>query len=287
MPRSARSVDVRKAGFAAVLCLPLLAGLTASHAADLGAAEQPPALLSSTEGWIITLKANGSFSTEWAGSKSYDPQGYPSFSFRRASEPATWSAPDDGFGIPVYENRFFNIGPVARYDSGRYRSDDQKLFGIRDVVWTFEPGIYAEFWPIPDILRARIELRHGFVSNGGFLADASVDYLWHVGQTTFAIGPRLGANDEDTMRREFGVKLIDATQNGIVTPYTPNGGFRSAGLATSVTYDMSDTWSTTIYGGYDRLIGDAAKSPLIRKLGSPDQFRAGLSVSYSFGFKGL
>lgn len=278
---------MRNIGFAVILCLPLLAGPMAAHAADLNSTGVPAPAPASTQGWIITLKANGSFSTEWAGSKSYDPQGYPSFSFRKAGQPATWSAPDDGFGLPVYENRFFSIGPVARYDSGRYRADDQKLFGIRDVPWTFEPGIYAEFWPIPDVLRARIELRRGFVSNGGFLADAAVDYLVHVGKTTFAIGPRLGANDEDTMRREFGVKLIDAVQNGIVTPYTPNGGFRSAGLATSVTYDMSETWSTTVYGGYDRLVGEAAKSPLVRKLGSPDQFRAGVSVSYSFGVEGF
>ncbi len=27
-----------------------------------------------------------------------------------------------------------------------------------------------------------------------------------------------------------------------------------------------------------------AKSPLVKKLGSPDQFHAGLTVSYSFGF---
>ena len=275
---------MRDVGTATLLCLSLLWGAsTASNAADLGAATLSPPAPASTEGWIITLKGNTSFSTAWTGSKDYDLQAYPTFSFRRARQPATWSAPDDGLALPLYETPFFSIGPVARYDAGRYRADDQKLFGIRDVPWTVEPGVYFEFWPIPDVLRAHVELRHGFVSNGGFLADAAVDYLVHVGATTFAVGPRLGVSDEDTMRREFGVKLIDAVQNGIVTPYTPNGGLRSAGLATSVTYDMSDVWSTTVYGGYDRLIGDAAKSPLVRKLGSPDQFRAGLSVSYSFG----
>ena len=36
-----------------------------------------------------------------------------------------------------------------------------------------------------------------------------------------------------------------------------------------------------------RLVADAAKSPLVKKLGSPDQFRAGLTVNYSFGLSGL
>jgi len=275
-------------GVLAALCLPLLAGSgNSSGAADLGAISMAPPAPASTEGWIITLKGNVSFSNAWEGSKDYDFQGYPSFSFRRASEPATWGAPDDGFGIPLYENPYFSMGPVGRYDSGRYRSDDKKLFGIRDVRWTVEPGAYVEFWPIPNTLRAHVELRHGVDSRDGFIADAAVDYLVHIGQTTFAFGPRLGLGDQDMMRRDFGVSFTDAVQNGIVTPYKPSGGLRSAGLASSVTYEISKTWSTTLYGGYDRLLADAAKSPLVRKLGSPDQFEAGLSLSYSFGFSGF
>ncbi|MFI4996763.1 MAG: MipA/OmpV family protein [Hyphomicrobiales bacterium] len=282
---------MRHVGILWASCLPMLLGLSApSGAADIRAADlasPAPSPAPAAEGWIITLKGNASVSTEWAGAKSYDLEGYPSLSFRRADQPAIWEAPDDGFGLPVYDSPFFSIGPVARYDSGRYRSDEKKLFGIRDVPWTVEPGAYAEFWPIPDTLRARVELRHGLNSNNGFIADAAVDYLVHVGQTTFALGPRLGLGDQDLMRKEFGVSLTDALQNGIVTPYKPNGGLRSAGVATSVTYDLSKTWSTTVYGGYDRMVADAAKSPLVRKLGSPDQFRAGLTVSYSFGFSGF
>ena len=171
--------------------------------------------------------------------------------------------------------------------SGRYRADDQKLFGLRDVRWTIEPGAYVEFWPIPDTLRAHFELRHGVDSRDGFVADAAVDYLWHVGPATVAIGPRLSLGDEDFLRRDYGVSFTDAVQNGIVTPFKPVGGLHSAGVATSLTYDVTQAWSTTVYGGYDRLVGDAAKSPLIRKLGSADQFKAGLTVSYSFGFSGF
>ena len=106
----------------------------------------------------------------------------------------------------------------------------------------------------------------------------------HFGQATFAHGPRLGLGDQDFMRRQYGVTLTDALQNGSVTPFKPDGGLRSAGVATSVTYDLSKQWSAVLYGGYDRLVADAAKSPLVKKLGSPDQFHAGLTVSYSFGF---
>jgi MipA family protein len=279
---------LRQAGILVTVCLAVWAGAGAtSSAADLGATTMAPPAPVSTEGWIITLKGNVSYSTNWQGSKSYGAEGYPSISFRRASEPATWSAPDDGFGLPVYETRGFSVGPVARYDSGRYRSDDQKLFGLRDVRWTIEPGAFVEFWPIPDTLRAHFELRHGVDSRDGFVADAAVDYLWHIGPATVAVGPRLSLGDQDFLRRDYGVSFTDAVQNGIVSPFKPNGGLHSAGVATSLTYDMTQAWSTTVYGGYDRLVGDASKSPLIRKLGSADQFKAGLTVSYSFGFSGF
>ncbi len=280
---------MRQVCILAALCLTLSAGIGASvKAADLGAATPSAPAPASTEGWIITLKGNVSLSTDWEGSKSYGIEGYPSFSFRRASEPATWGAPDDGFGLPLYQTQSLSIGPVGRYDSGRYRADDQKLFGIRDVRWTVEPGGYVEFWAIPETLRAHVEIRHGVDSRDGFVADAAVDYLVHIGPTaTFAVGPRLSLGDQDFMRRDFGVSATDALQNGIVTPFKPLGGLRSAGLASSLTYDVSKAWQTTLYGGYDRLVGDAARSPLVRKIGSPDQFKAGLTLSYSFGFDGF
>ncbi|MFI5015129.1 MAG: MipA/OmpV family protein [Hyphomicrobiales bacterium] len=278
---------MRLVGVIAALGLASMAASAgSSRAADLTASPAPPPA-PADEGWIITLKGNVSLSTEWQGAKSYDAEGFPSVSFRRADQPAIWGAPDDGLDFAVYESPFFSIGPVGRYDSGRYRSDEKKLFGIRDIPWTIEPGAYVEFWPIPDTLRAHVELRHGLNSNNGFVADAAIDYLVHVGATTFALGPRLGLGDQDLMRKEFGVTLTDALQNGIVTPFKPNGGLRSAGVATSVSYDISKAWSATVYGGYDRLVADAAKSPLVRKFGSPDQFRAGVTLSYSFGFRGF
>jgi MipA family protein len=280
---------VRPLGVKSALCLVLLLWLAApSFAADLGASTTPaPAPSTSDNGWVATLKANAGFSPDWEGAKSYSFLAYPSVSLRRA-DMREWSAPDDGFDFAVYDSPVFSIGPVARYESGRYRNDDpRRLFGIHDVPWTVEPGIFAEFWPIPDMLRARIELRHGLGSGNGFVADAAADYLVHFGQATFALGPRLGLGDQEFMRREFGVTLTDALQNGSVTPFKPDGGLKSAGVASSVTYDISKQWSAVLYGGYDRLVADAAKSPLVKKLGSPDQFRAGLTVSYSFGLSGL
>ena len=58
----------------------------------------------------------------------------------------------------------------------------------------------------------------------------------------------------------------------------------SAGLLGSASYKWNDTWSTTGYAGYNRLVDQAAASPIPRRLGSLDQFTVGASVSYSFAY---
>ena len=101
---------MRPVGILPALLLSMLAGhADPSNAADPGvAAAQAP--VPEADGWIITLKGNVSLSTTWDGAKTYGAEGYPSFSFRRANQPAIWGAPDDGFGISVYDSPFFSIG---------------------------------------------------------------------------------------------------------------------------------------------------------------------------------
>jgi outer membrane protein len=39
------------------------------------------------------------------------------------------------------------------------------------------------------------------------------------------------------------------------------------------------------YGRYERMVGDAAKSPIVRDLGSRNQLSGGLGISYTFIMK--
>ena len=292
LPRESGALLV--AASLALFSLLFRAGPSPAAAADLGppqasVSSSSPFQASSTieSGWVATLKANAGFLPDWEGAKSYTFLAYPSVSLARGGA-QEWSSPDDGLDFSIYDAHGFSIGPVAAYELGRYRSDDpRRLFGIRDVPWTIQPGIFAEFWAIPNTFRARLEVRHGLGSGNGFVADAAADYLLHFGPATFALGPRLSLGDQEYMRRQFGVTLTDALQNGSVTPFKPDGGLKSAGVSTSMTYDFSKRWSAVIYGGYDRLVADAAKSPLVKRLGSPDQFRTGLTLNYSFGLSGL
>ena len=54
------------------------------------------------------------------------------------------------------------------------------------------------------------------------------------------------------------------------------------GVASGLSYQFSDRFGMFGFARYERLIGDAAKSPIVRELGSRDQLSGGLGLSYTF-----
>jgi outer membrane scaffolding protein for murein synthesis (MipA/OmpV family) len=264
------------------------AGLTAAagQAADAWSAPQPvgtpqPAY---SDLWIMTLTGNVQAGPSFPGSDRLTLFGYPSIGFRRANEPARFAAPDDGFSVSVLESPYLRLGPVARFQAGRYFGDDRReLFGLRDVKWSLEPGAFIEVWPV-DWLRARVEARYGFNGYNGFVGNLGLDWVQRFGRFTFSLGPRLALGDTSFTSAYFSVTPVEAFLNGRVTPFRATGGVTSVGGLGAMTYNWSDQWATTVYAGYDRLVGDAGSSPITRHLGSRDQFKVGASLSYSFAF---
>ncbi|MBF9235308.1 MipA/OmpV family protein [Microvirga alba] len=234
-------------------------------------------------GWIITLTGYGEVGPRYPGSDKFSVFGYPSIDYRRVGEPARWSAPDDGIDFAVLDWPNFRAGPVVRFEGGRYYGSERQLFGLRKVNWSIEPGLFAEYWPA-NWLRARAEVRYGVNGYDGFVGDLEVDLVRREGLYTFSIGPRVSFGDSNFARAYFSVTPFEASLNGLVTPFKAKGGVTSAGVLASASYAWSEQWTTTVYAGYRRLIGDAADSPITRRLGSADQFLVGASLSYSFVF---
>ena len=65
--------------------------------------------------------------------------------------------------------------------------------------------------------------------------------------------------------------------------FDADGGFHSVGAYAGLTHMLGRDWGVYGYAGYDRLIGDAADSPIVRAFGSRDQFSGGLGLFFEFG----
>lgn len=263
-----------------------LLGLVApgwAMAADMAAGPYTPPPAGTSSIYIVTVSANAALVPSFPGSDRVSGVFYPALSFRRSDEPARFTAPDDGISISVLESPSFRIGPVLRYESGRYYQDDNALRGLRKLPWDVEAGLFVEYWPVT-FLRARLEARHGVRGDSGFVGNAGLDFVVPTGKFTFSLGPRLTFGDDDWAFRYFGVTALEATRNSFVFPYRPRGGITSVGGLGSVMYTWNETWATTVYAGYNRLTSDIADSPIVTRIGSRDQYIVGARLSYSFNF---
>ncbi|MGL4494339.1 MAG: MipA/OmpV family protein [Beijerinckiaceae bacterium] len=239
------------------------------------------------QGWLVSIKANAVAGPSWPGARGYDIVAFPSLSVRRAGSNAGFSAPDDGIGWALFDNGIARAGLVGQFVSGRSFGNDPKYVGLHSIKWGGEIGGFAEFWALPNTLRARIEMRHGLIAHRGLVMDAGLDAIHQWGQHTLSIGPRLSLGSEKYANRYFGVSAAEAALNPNVTAYKAGGGLTSYGALAAVQTAWTPNWSTTLYARYRRLSGEAAASPIVRNLGTPNQLTIGASVAYTFNFSGF
>lgn len=251
-----------------------------AFAADM-AIEPPIAVTAVKEGWLVTLKATGVVTPKFEGAAKYGVSGYPGLSIRRPGQPWKFGAPDDGFGFALIDTPWFQAGPVGRVRSERDSSDVRKFRGMDDVNWGIEPGAFVEVYPL-EVLRLRGELRHGVYGHHGFVGNLAADYIQRFDNITVSFGPRAEFGDGKFMDKYYGVDFGEALRNGRVGTYKAKGGFKSVGLAGALTYDWNENWSTTGFAAYDRLVGEAGRSPVARTLGTKNAYTVGLGVAYTF-----
>jgi outer membrane protein len=263
-------------------CCCALLGCSWAHLAM--AADLPKANTGDDGGtaWIVTVGVMTQYGPDFTGAKTNGISFVPQFSFRREGESAEFSAPDDGVDYAIYDTPALKIGPVATFDPGRSRKADISLAGLDNFSWRVEAGAYVEFWPIQDFIRTRIEMLRGLHSNDGFSANLGADMVRRYGDFTLSAGPRLVIADSDAMQFQFGVSPQAALRHGHVAAFEAGGGVQSMGVNATLNYDISEDWRLTIFDRYDRLVGDAADSPITRQFGSADQFTVGIGATYSF-----
>jgi outer membrane protein len=85
-------------------------------------------------------------------------------------------------------------------------------------------------------------------------------------------------------RAFFGVTPTAATATGLPV-YRPDSGIHAVAATSGLTYQFGPQFGMFGYARYERLVGDAGKSPIVRQLGSRDQLSAGIGLSYTFKVK--
>ncbi|HMC91435.1 MAG TPA: MipA/OmpV family protein [Allosphingosinicella sp.] len=258
--------------------------VAAAAAASAAASAAAPALAQDADDGvrIVTIGAGVQATPRYPGARDSRLGPLPRLTIDRPGEPARFRAPDQGIGFGLLgRHSAIDIGPAVQLRYSR-RSGRDVPAGIPSVGFTVEAGGFVQAM-LGDSFRVRAEGRQGIGGHKGAVLDLSADAILRTaGDTTlFSIGPRLRLSDGRYQRAYFGVSLPAAIATGLPA-YTPGAGVHAAGVSSGITQKLGGAWGLYAYGGYDRLIGDAGRSPLVRRYGRRDELSGGLALTYSF-----
>ncbi|PRY94687.1 outer membrane protein [Hasllibacter halocynthiae] len=199
--------------------------------------------------------------------------------------------PDLGFSFGSLEwaGRSFGgvdrTGPALRgsfrYLGERDDEDYPELAGLEDVDPALELGLGVIYrqpsW------QAFADVRRGFGGHEGTVGELGADLILRPGaKTTVTAGPRLSFGDGAYAGTYFGVAEAEADASAFEA-FDAEGGLLGAGFEVVHTYRLNDDWAVESGIGYERLMNDAADSPITR---DEDQFsvRVGISRAIRLNF---
>lgn len=235
-------------------------------------------------GRTITIGIGAQSFAKYPGSDSYSLYPMPIFGFRRQGAPMPFTAQDEGvgFGFLGQDSRF-NLGPSVALRSKREEDDVGAPVG--NVGFTIEAGGFVELYPVRNF-RLRGELRQGIGGHRGLVGDLGADIIIRDENTyILSFGPRARWGDSDFTSAYFGVSPAAAVASGLPA-FQPRSGFYAVGAMAGFTYRLGRNWGMRSYLGYDRLVRDAADSPIVRNFGSRDQFSGGAGLFFEFNVGG-
>ncbi len=172
-----------------------------------------------------------------------------------------------------------SLGPLVRYRGGRDEDDSDALTGMGDIDGSLEIGGFIEATVGP--WSSEISIAQGGVSDG-LLITLGTKYTVPVSdRLTVSAGLSASWADTDYTQTYFGVSSLQASRSGLA-PFDSGGGIKDVGFQIGASYALWGNWALDGQAGYQRLMGDAADSPLVDQEGSADQFLALLGLTYRF-----
>jgi outer membrane protein len=265
-----------------LLALAMGAFASSVEASDIAT---PPAPRDS--GWIITIGGDARAVPKYMGSDAWTVVPAPYFDIRRPESPEGFHAPRDGFGIALFDNGVFALGPVGSLIWQRKQSDSSSLNGLGNVGTTYEIGGFVDYWAVR-WLRMRVEALQTFGGASGVTANFALDAVVPLSPAlTLSGGGRARAVTSGLESPYFSITLAQSMASGRPM-FNAGGGWQAVGAGTQLKYRFNPDWAAYGLVEYDRLVGATASSPIVTGAGgSLNQWTLGLGVTYSFAMSGL
>lgn len=235
---------------------------------EVSAAERP------NPGWLVSVNGKVIVTPSFPGSEHFSFISFPASSVASPNLSDHLIGQDDSLSLVLFSpNPSLSVGAIGRYDPNRSTFD---TFSGANKQWSVEPGVFAEYWASPDLLRIRGELRLGAAGVTGMTGDLGADFVHRIGKLVISAGPHIGMS---------GIDYTNARYGDVGATYVPGEtiGARSFGAAGNVKFAAGRNWSTSFYANYDRVMtagADSQKST--NATGFSDEIRVGASFNMNF-----
>jgi len=228
------------------------------------------------EDWSICIGALGIYKPDYEGSDDYELKGFPLIDITLRD--TFFLNAQKGLGAYVWNRNDFKLGIAIGYTFGRDEDDSSDLRGLGDIDGGAVANVLFE-WTIGDVaLNARYE-EQITGQDTGFQVHLGLGYDLHIAEKVI-LKPSIRTTyaSSDYMEEYFGVSPSQSTRSGM-SAYDAASGFKSLGFHIMATYKLDQHWGIQAGAGYDRLVGEAADSPVVK---DENQYRVSIGLSYKF-----
>lgn len=225
--------------------------------------------------WRVTLGGGAMVQPNFPGAARY--KATPSLIFDIRYRDLFFLSDGEGVGVNLLHGPGYRAGIAVSYDVGRDQDDDPHLHGLGNINPAPEPKLFAQYTILPVVLTA--DLRRGLGGHDGFIGDLGAYVPIPLATNVFLfVGPTVTIADGRYMQSYFGVTPAQSAASGLPR-FSAGAGFKSTGLGATAVYLIGQHWLVLADGAYERLLGDAADSPVTQ---ARSQFVFGINFGYRF-----
>jgi len=173
-----------------------------------------------------------------------------------------------------------SIGPIIRLRGGRDEDDNSDLEGLGDEDKAVEVGAFARYKIGP--YRFRMTATQDVASgHEGALVEFGAGLQVPFDRPWFLLMGSASWADQNYTNSYFGVTPTQSQRSGMA-PFKATAGVRDVGFTLSSRLPVWREMSLVAVFNYERLLGDAADSPLTEHAGDADQLSASIGLIYRF-----
>lgn len=171
-----------------------------------------------------------------------------------------------GLAAELVNRKDWRVNLSGRLSNGRRESASAALAGMGDIESTILARLRIQ-WTPPGGWKYTLAFSSDVLGHGsGWIADLGASRTWALGpDTKLVYGVDLSFGSDTYMQTWYGVTPEQSQRTGHPV-YTPGNSLRDISTGLTLRHEFGKRWGAFVGGRVGRQLGDAAASPLVRRV---------------------